>query len=309
MTRPWRALPAISLSMALLALLGLLTACDAGTQGVTTATAQGPGGGQPTATAGANAPMKPSHTSASCTDAAATIAGDLRISPTALGYGQPIFQVPDGTPLTPLALPVHGSNGQAPRDIPTWFSPAGDSPPDLLVTICNSSATQAHEIESVSVKLSAFTPHSGGLGVWDPCDGTYTRPAGFVATQCGEGAAVYDEYVRATFASDAQVGASVPASLVDTVSSTSLGPLPASLPPGQSMQVAVFVGAPAAAGVYTFAVGITADQTMLPFTAGQKLLLAPIAHRWTGKACLSNTMQAAIPANPPVGTYYICPES
>lgn len=300
MTRRWRALPAIGLTVALFV---LLTACGAGTQGVATAT------GQPTATAGATATIEPTYISTSCTDPAAIVAGDLRVSPTTLGYGQPDLQVPDGTPLTPLALPVQGSNGQAPRDIPNWFSPAGDSPPDLLVTICNTSTTQAHQIESVSVKFSAFTPHSGGLGVWNPCDGTYTRPAGFVATQCGESSSIYDEYVRATFASSAQVGTSVPAPLVDTISSTSLGPLPASLPPGQSMEIAIFVNAPAAAGVYTFAAGITADQATLPFTAGQQVLLAPIAHRWTGKACLLNTMQAAIPSNPPAGTYYICPAS
>lgn len=308
MTRRWRALPAICLAVALLA---LLTACGAGTQGVSTATTQRPGGGQPTTTAGANEHAEPSHISASCTDPAAIGAGDLRISPTALGYGLPVLQVPDGTPLTPLALPAQGSDEQAPREIPNWFSPAAETPPDLLITICNTSTMRAHEIESVSVKLSAFTPYNGGLGVWDPCDGAYTRPAGIVATQCGEGGAIYDEYVRAIFASNAQVGASVPAPLVDpaTWQQTSLGPLPASLPPGQSMQIAVFVKAPTAAGVYTFAAGITADQTALPFTAGQKLLLAPIAHRWTGKACLSSTMQAAIPANPPAGTYYICPAS
>ena len=75
------------------------------------------------------------------------------------------------------------------------------------------------------------------------------------------------------------------------------------------MQIGIFVKAPTTAGVYTFAAGITADSAALLFTVGQNMLLAPIGHRWTGKACLSPAMQAGIPANPPAGTYYICPES
>jgi hypothetical protein len=200
-------------------------------------------------------------------------------------------------------------NGQAPLEIPGWFLPASDSPPDLLITVCNTSTTRAHTIESASVRLSAFTPYSGSLNIWDPCSGTYKRPVGFVALECGESAAVYDEYVRATFTSDAQVGAIVPAPLADPTSLGDLGPLPATLPPRQSMMIAVFVKAPAAAGVYTFAAGITADKEALPVTIGQKVLVAPIAHRWTGKACLSPIMQGSFPANPPTETYYICPES
>jgi hypothetical protein len=179
----------------------------------------------------------------------------------------------------------------------------------LLITVCNTSTTKVHVIESVSVRLSAFRPYSGSLNIWDPCAGTYTRPAGFVALECGETAATYDEYVRASFAPNAQVSAIVPARLADPTSFGALGPLPATLPAGQSMTIGVFVTAPATAGVYTFAAGIKADTASLPFTVGQTMLLAPSAHHWTGQACLSPSMQAAIPANPPAETYYICPTS
>lgn len=287
------------------ALLATLTACAGGTQGAAGATTHVQG----SATAGANEPVASSHNSASCNDSAAVVSGDLRVSPTALGYGQQALQVPDGAPLKPLALPVQGANGDAPREIPGWFYPAGDAPPDLLITVCNTSTTKAHVIDSVSVRLGAFTPYGGSLNVWDPCAGTYTRPAGVVALECGETAATYDEYVRATFAPDAQVGAISPAPLADPTTFGALGPLPASLPPGQTMMIAVFVRAHAAAGVYTFAAGIMADDAALPYTAGQRLLLAPVTHEWSGKACLSPIMQAGIPANPPAETYYICPES
>jgi hypothetical protein len=312
MTIRWTTLRVGALTVALLA---LLTACEGGTPGRTSGTTPVGDSEQATATARTNQPVTPSHNSASCQDPAAVIAGDLRVSPTALGpnglgYGPPpVLQVPDGTPLQPLALPVRGANGHASREIPGWFSPAGDAPPDLLITVCNTSTTRAHDIDVVSVRLSAFTPYSGSMNIWDPCAGTYTRPAGVVALECGETAAIYDEYVRATFAANAQVGAIVPAPLADPTSYGALGPLSATLPPGQSLVIAVFVTAPAAAGVYTFAAGITADTASLPFTVGQNMLLAPIAHRWTGKACLSPSMQAEIPANPPAETYYICPES
>ena len=199
--------------------------------------------------------------------------------------------------------------GRRHSSIPGWFAPAEDSPPDLLITICNTSTTKSHTIESVSVKLSAFTPHSDNLNVWNPCDGTYARPAGVVPLECGERPAIWDETVRATFAANAQVGAIVPATLDSSAFVGDLGPLPVTLPPGRDMQIGIFVKAPTPAGVYTFAAGIMADSAALPFTVGQNMLLAPIGHRWTGKACLSPTMQAGIPANPPAEMYYICPES
>jgi hypothetical protein len=288
------------------ALLMPLAACGAGTRGATGVTTRSPVSAQPTAT---NETVAPSNNSASCKDSAAVVAGDLRISPTSPGYGIPIFQDPDGSPLKPLALPVKGANGHPPQEIPGWFFPAYDSPPDLRITICNTSTTKSHVIKSVSVKFSAFTPYSGKLSVWSPCDGAYARPTGFVPVDCGERPAIYDDYVRATFAPNAQVGAIAPAPLVDTPTFGPFGPPPATLPPGQSIEIAVFTKAPTAGGVYTCAARITADKAALPFTVGQKVLLAPIGHQWTGKACLSSTMQAGIPANPPAETYYICPES
>ena len=127
--------------------------------------------------------------------------------------------------------------------------------------------------------------------------------------ECGERPAIWDETVRASFTANAQVGAIAPTSLDSSAFVGDLGPLPVTLPPGRDMQIGIFVLAPTTAGVYTFAAGITADGAVLPFTVGQNMLLAPIGHRWTGKACLSPAMQAGIPANPPAETYYICPES
>jgi hypothetical protein len=219
------------------------------------------------------------------------------------------MQAPDSALLKPLALPVQGAHGQAPIEIPGWFAPSEDSPPDLLITICNTSTTRSHVIASVSVKLSAFSSHNGSLNVWNPCDGTYARPAGLVSLECGERPAIWDETVRASFAANAQIGAIASASLDSSAFVGDLGPLPVTLPPGRDMQLGIFVMAPTTAGVYTFAAGVTADSAALPFTVGQNMLLAPIGHRWTGKACLSPAMQADMPANPPAETYYICPES
>jgi len=303
MTNRWMALRVIALAAALLA---LLAACGSGTQGAIVEHVGSPAPAQPTTT---NATVAPSHNSASCKDPAALVSGDLRVSPTALADGRPTIQAPDSAPLKPLALPVQGTNGHAPTTIPSWFAPAEDSPPDLLITICNTSTTKSHVIESVSVKLSAFIPHSGSLNVWNPCTGAYAWPTGVVPLECGETAAIWDETVRVKFAANAQVGAIAPASLDDSAFVGDLGPLPVTLPPGRDMQIGIFVAAPTAAGAYTFAAGVTADKAALPFTVGQNMLLAPIGHNWTGKACLAQAMQVGIPANPPAETYYICPES
>jgi hypothetical protein len=302
MTNRWTAFHVVALVAALVA---LLAACGGGTQGAIGEHVGSAAPARPTVT---NATVAPSHRSASCKDPAALVSGDLRVSPTALADGRPTMQAPDSAPLKPLALPVQGTNGHAPTTIPGWFAPAYDSPPDLLITICNTS-TKSHVIESVSVKLGAFIPHSGSLNIWNPCAGTYARPTGVVPLECGETAAIWDETVRANFAANAQVGAIAPASLDDSAFVGDLGPLPVSLPPGRDMQIGIFVAAPAAAGVYTFAAGVTADKAPLLFTAGQNMLLAPIGHHWTGKACLPPAMQAGIPANSPAETYYICPES
>jgi hypothetical protein len=164
-------------------------------------------------------------------------------------------------------------------------------------------------IRSVSVKFSAFTPHSGSLSVWNPCEGSYARPAGVVPLECGERPAIWDETVRAKFAANAQIGAIAPTSLFSGAFVGDLGPLPVTLPPGRDIQIGIVVKAPTAADIYTFAAGVTADSAPLPFTVGQNMLLAPIGHRWTGKVCRSPAMEAGIPANPPAETYYICPES
>jgi hypothetical protein len=84
-------------------LLALLAACGSGAQGATGAPTNSPATAQPTAT---NETVAPSHNSASCKDPAALVAGDLRISPTALADERPILQAPDSAPLKPLALPV-----------------------------------------------------------------------------------------------------------------------------------------------------------------------------------------------------------
>jgi hypothetical protein len=186
-------------------LLALLAACGSGAQGATGSPTNSPVSAQPTAT---NETVAPSHNSASCKDPAALVAGDLRLSPTALADERPILQAPDSAPLKPLALPVKGANRQAPTTIPGWFAPAADSPPDLLITICNTSTTKSHMIESVSVKLSAFTPHGGTLNLWNPCDGTYMRPTGVVPLECGERPAIWDETVRANFAQNARAARS-----------------------------------------------------------------------------------------------------
>ena len=65
---------------------------------------------------------------------------------------------------------------------------------------------------------------------------------------------------------------------------------------------------PTAAGYYTFAFGLAIDGATPAFAVvAPATLLAPVAHEWTGDACLAPEMQTQIPpaTNPP--TFYLCP--
>jgi hypothetical protein len=214
-----------------------------------------------------------------------------------------LLQLPDGTPLQPLQIPAQNSNGQ----YPGWPTSTLDGNP-IYAMVCNGSSTTAHIVQGARVKLVAATPYTAALSEWDFCAGYYARPAGVTPENCDRGSAPMDEGLQAAFAANAQPGTIVTATQ-PLPSNSTFGPLPAMLPPGVAMYLYVDLTAPKASGVYIFAVSITADGSSLPFTGGDTILLAPVAHVWNGQACTSPAMLAQIPpaTNPP--TPYICPTS
>lgn len=229
--------------------------------------------------------------------------GDLLLGPTFTDPEQLLYQLPDGTPLEPLKLPQQNTSGR----FPGWpVSTLGAS--SVYTPVCNASATTAHRVEGMRVKLTGFTAYSAQLNEWDYCAGSYARPAGVAPNNCDRGMAPTDEMFGAVFAANAPVGTIVTGQ-PGSSPIEGFGPLPAVLPPGIVMYLHVAITVPAARGTYSFAVSVTADGTQLPFTSSASMLLAPVAHIWNGQACTTSSMLAQIPpaTNPP--TPYICPVS
>jgi hypothetical protein len=168
-------------------------------------------------------------------------------------------------------------------------------------------------VRPISVRLASFTPHTGSLVAWSLCnDGTYEAQAQMASTGgCGGGYSV-NEYLHATFAADAAVGATVTASQSSTSPTGPNDPnpfpgLPLSLAPGHSVSVAVVVTVPTAPGTYTFAFGLaTGTAAPVYFSTSSPTLFAPITTHWSGQNCTTMAMRAQIPAATQP-TYYICP--
>lgn len=240
--------------------------------------------------------------------------GDLIITEARLSLAYPAQQLPDGTPLQPLQLPSQNLNAEFP-DSPPVNPHLKENASGYQFLVCNNAPTQAHVIQSVSVRIASFTPYGGQLNAWQFCDGTFVRPHGANAGGCG-GYAYFDEYLHATFPADARASVAVAAAQTSTGTApvpgaTPAAPLPVTLAPGQSLSFDIGLTPPTTPGLYAFAFGLSVDdQSPAFFSTAQPVLLAPVAHKWTGPACEAPAMQAQIPqtvTNPP--TQYICPES
>jgi len=239
--------------------------------------------------------------------------GDLLVGkPVLEPWAHPSRQLPDGTPLAPFHLAA--PSGAA---LDTQLPPDPAASPYMAahsggyeLAVCNSSSSQTHVLKGISVRIESAAPYSGQLSAWEPCDGYYYDAS---TKQLGGGCAFSgcdDEFIEATFPS-APVGATVATvqAAGKNCSEVPAGPLPLSLRSHQSIYINVGVVAPSAPTTYTFALGLVqdgADAVFLPAT--KPVLLAAVAHKWTGAACLAPAMKAQIPAASS-STYYICPEA
>lgn len=240
---------------------------------------------------------------------------DIVVSPANLGaLAYPGEKLPDNTPLKPILLASAGSDPSF-TITPVVNPHLRDS--GLSFGVCNASPTTAHTITSVSGKLMTAVPYAGQLNEWDPCTGAYTRST-TVGGGCGGGEGPTDEGVLASFPAGSEPGTMVTTTQQDWVAwrpygnePQQMGPLPLSLAPGEGLLIRISIDFPSASGTYTFNVGVSVDGGQPGFvSAGPEMFLAPIVHAWSGKACLTPTMQAQIPpdvTNPP--TYYLCPNA
>src|SRR5260221_5540641 len=217
----------------------------------------------------------------------------------------PRVHLPASTPLKPLQVP--SVNPQLPSDAPTnpELGPLGGG---YVVALCNGSA-QTHRIDSVAVRLDRVTPYAGQLNEWVFCAAPYTRslPTGGGGAGGGPG---QDEYVQGAFAPDALPGTVAETTQTPGIPSDRYGKLPWALPPGETILIDVRIVPPTAPGDYTFAFGRAIDGATPVFAAvTPATLLAPVAHEWTGDACLAPEMQSQIPLATKPPTLYLCPPS
>jgi hypothetical protein len=216
----------------------------------------------------------------------------------------PKAHLPEGTPLKPLQ--VADEIPHLPSDAPTnpYLSEAGG----YVLVVCNGS-DQPHTIQGVAIRLDTLTPYVGQLNEWSFCAGAYSRAFGAGGSGCGGGPAE-DEYVHGAFAPDAPTGTVVSTTQSVVIHIQRYGTLPWTLQHGETLLIDVGIVPPTAPGYYTFAFGIAIDGAAPVFAPVSPVtLLAPVAHEWSGSACLAPAMQSQIPPVVQPPTYYLCPAS
>jgi hypothetical protein len=235
-------------------------------------------------------------------------------------FGAQTRKVPDGAPLAPFHVVLPAGAGMSQVSLPAADPEVNPSlGPGLAsgyeFSVCNSSSSQAHMLNGVGVRIEGAARYSGQLNAWNPCDGPYDASTKQVGGGCGGGVCGYNETLKATFnmmaagatATVAQVGSDRDLDPGAGCLRDSYGPLPVSLKPHKAISIDVGIALPSSDGTYTFAFGVAQDSSATVFLpAARPILLAPIAHQWTGEACQQPAMQSQIPpASSP--TYYICP--
>jgi hypothetical protein len=246
--------------------------------------------------------------------------GDLEATIQIGLFSFPSRKVPDGIPLAPLKL-----QDSSPASLDAQLPPSPLTDPSMAepdggywISICNTSKTHAHSLGYVSVQIASFTAYGGQLNAWDAADSAYADSA---YTQCGSiyrrpqgvsgGGCSVDGLViacmHATFPTGGGVGSSVSAAFNANPGCRTGATLPLSLPPGQELDFALGMTPPSTPGTFTFTMHLGTDAGAITFAPSAPVLLAPVAHHWTGEACTTSTMQAQIPPATNPSTVYICP--
>ncbi len=223
-------------------------------------------------------------------------------------------QLPDSAPLAPYEVP--GPYYSALNSSAVATDPSGSRfPTDYIVAVCNNSATQAHTIDGVHVRIDSLTPYTGHLNDLSCGVRAYTRSSVPGASGCG---GAYDQHLQAAFPSQAAVGTLIAATDVGNDSNysdingyppTQFGPLPATLAPHQGIVLSIEPIVPGASATYVFSFGLGIDRAAHVFgPTSPPVLIAPAAREWTGDACRAPAMQQLIPpATPNSTTFYVCP--
>ena len=83
-------------------------------------------------------------------------------------------------PSKPYQLPDNLAESAEPTSQP-------DDRQRYSLTICNTSGTTSHVIQSLTVRIAAFSAYNGPLNTYMFCDRIYQRPYGVAGGGCGGG--------------------------------------------------------------------------------------------------------------------------
>lgn len=218
----------------------------------------------------------------------------------------PSYHLPESSPLKPMDI----SGMLTEQDLVANPTLRGQGIGGYAFAVCNTSESASDTITGVTAKIATLTPYTGQLNSWNSCSGVY-RSGSLQDAGCGGGGEIDDEYLSASFAANAGAGTSVSAMFDGADTSGGVyyaGPLPVTLGPHQSLSFDIGITAPQTPGTYTFAFGVEIGNGAPVYVAtSQPMLLAPVAHTWSGGACNSPAMSSQIPAN--ATDNYVCPSS
>lgn len=240
-----------------------------------------------------------------------TLSGDFLMTPVTLsGHAYPSWMLPDGTPLTkPYQLHEDATTGIAPGPManPILSEDSGG----FTLGLCNTSATKTYTVTAVLATIAAFSPYSGQISQWDPCQGMMNSHRQLSPSGCGGGGMGFTRF-HAVFQGDPTAGASVEMRQTGfdlKATGDDLGRLPLALAPREVVYFFLGMDKPEQAGSYAFTFGarLQTGET-LTTTNSTTMLLAPVAHSWDGRSCNQSAFLSQITATDPE-TYYVCPVS
>jgi hypothetical protein len=281
------------------------TATPASTHGATstgtgtaapTAPSSGASAGQPSATAAPGPGAPTGFAGAPCTAEAFTThgetvahLGDILLGQLDFNSGYPGYVLPDDLRLAPYQI-----GGDAIGSLPDLSNPANG----VAFKLCNASATQAHVISAIAIRIDSFSGYAGHLNEIRLCAPVFSQQ-GMRGGGCG-GGFPFDVTLAAAFAANASTG--------DVAAA---GFTPITLSPGEEIVVGVTLTLPTTPGTYAFRGGIGLDGGAITYPAAPSTpaLYAPVAHEWSGQNCTRPDMLAQIPPATIPPTYFICPSA
>jgi hypothetical protein len=239
--------------------------------------------------------------------------GDLLVSTATSDFlSYPGIKLPDDIPQgKPYLVGKNISIVKSPPAGETAANPNSYSMFDI--SICNISATQAHEIDALGMKIAAFTPDtSSSINVMAGCTGVFSstaRQGG--GSGCG-GARGPANIFHAEWPDTVSVGTEANQmkqveSQYET-SSSGYSNFPVTLSVGKKIDLVIGMIYPKQAGTFTFQFGVKSDKAAMVYADGTiaPVFLANNVQVWSGDTCYNHPYIDQIPSTGPE-QFYLCP--